>query len=68
MYTNVNKTTYHFSSFSGNINEAITDRIRTPPTIANDNGDDIWKNGAITIFTPMNARIIAKPYFNLLNM
>ena len=55
-------------SFIGKAIDAIIEISNTLPTTAKDLGDEIWKNGAITIFKPIKVKIIANPYFNLLNI
>ena len=48
--------------------EAKIESTNTLPTTASDSDDEMWKNGAITIFKPINDNIIAKPYFKRLNI
>lgn len=54
--------------FSGNNKETATDNIKIPPTIPKETTEGTCKNGANTILNPIKVKIIAKPYFNLLNI
>ena len=46
----------------------ITARTNTPKTMDNETKESTWIIGATTIFTPINVKITAKPYFNFENM